>query len=123
VRITLEMFMTRKEIINKLESIESSVKEIKVFLSQNSVAATPEKSPLTVVPDFQMAYTLEDLYREFGSKKSLAQRLKTALQKRNVNTLEEFLSLTPGELLDLENVGYDTLLRTKKALSRLGIAW
>ena len=113
MRITLEMFMTRKEIINKLESIESSVKEIKVFLSQNSVAATPEKSPLTV----------EDLYREFGSKKSLAQRLKTALQKRNVNTLEEFLSLTPGELLDLENVGYDTLLRTKKALSRLGIAW
>ena len=115
--------MTRKDILNQLESVESAVKEIKEFLSQNSVAATPVKSPLTVVPDFKLEYTLEDLYREFGSKKSLAKRLKTALQKRNVNTLEDFLSLTPGELLSLENVGYDTLLRTKKALSRLGITW
>lgn len=115
--------MTRKEIINNLESVENAVKEIKEFLSQNPVATTPAKSPLTAVQDFQLAYTLEDLYREFGSKKSLAQRLKTALQKRNINTLEEFLSLTPGELLDLENVGYDTLLRTKRALSRLGIVW
>ena len=54
---------------------------------------------------------------------SLARRLKSALQKRNINTLEEFLSLSPGELLELENVGYDTLLRTKKALSRLGFVW
>lgn len=117
------MFMTRKEIINKLESIESSVKEIKEFLSQNSVAATPEKSPLTIVPDFKLEYTLEDLYIEFGKKKPYATRLKTALRKRNINTLEEFLSLTPGELLELENVGYNTLLQTKKALSRLGLVW
>ena len=53
---------------------------------------------------------------------SLARRLKMALQKQNVNTLEDFLSLTPGELLELESVGYDTLLRTKK-LSKLGIEW
>lgn len=116
--------MTRKEIIEKLESIERDVKEIKEFLSQNRpVETTSVETHLTVEPDFKSEYTLDDLYREFGGKMSLARRLKSALQKRNINTLEEFLSLSPGELLELENVGYDTLLRTKKALSRLGFVW
>lgn len=116
--------MTRKEIIEKLESIERDVKEIKEYLLQNkAVDTTSEDTPYAIEPDIKLEYTLDDLFREFGSKVSLARRLKTALQKRNINTMEEFLSLTPGELLDLENVGYDTLLRAKKALSRLGIVW
>lgn len=116
--------MTRKEIIDKLDNVEREMKEIREFLSQTeSGMGTPVDFPWAIEPDFKMEYTLEDLYRAFGNKKSLAHRLKTALQKRNINTLEGFLSLTPGELLDLEGVGYDTLLRTKKALSKLGIFW
>lgn len=116
--------MTRKEIIDRLESIEREVKEIREYLSQSEVGMGMHVDfPLATAPDFELGYTLEDLYREFGGKKSLAHRLKTALQKRNIKTLEEFLSLTPGELLDLEGVGYDTLLRTKKALSKLEIDW
>lgn len=116
--------MTRNELLDKLQNIEKDVKEIREFLSQDERKTTAlAVSPLGIEPDFKLKYTLDDLYREFGSKVSLARRLKTALQKRNINTLEDFLSLTPGELLDLENVGYDTLLRTKKALSKLGIAW
>lgn len=79
--------------------------------------------PLAIEPDFELGYTLEDLYRAFGNKKSLTRRLHTALQKRNIKTLEDFLSLTPCEMLELEGVGYDTLLRTKKALNKLGIDW
>lgn len=116
--------MTRKEIIDRLESVERDVKEIREYLSlEKTSIVTNADIPRPIDTDFKLKYTLEDLYKEFGSKKSLAHRLKTSLQKRNINTLEEFLSLTPGELLDLENVGYDTLLRTKKALSRLGITW
>lgn len=116
--------MTRKEIIDRLESVEREVKEIREFLSQSEAGAgTPVDFPLAVEPDFELGYTLEDLYRAFGNKTSLAHRLKTALKKRNIKTLEEFLSLTPGELLDLDGVGYDTLLRTKKALGKLEIIW
>ena len=116
--------MTRKEIIDKLDNVEREVKEIREYLSQSeSGMCTLVDFPLATAPDFELGYTLEDLYREFGKKKSLAYRLKSALKKRNIKTLEEFLSLTPGELLDLEGVGYDTLLRTKKALSRLEIDW
>ena len=114
--------MTPKDFIDKLENVQKDVEEIKKFLSQNPTPI-PSKYFSTGIPDFKLDYTLEDLYREFGRKKSLAHRLKTALQKRNINTLEEFLSLKPGELLDLENVGYDTLLRTKKALNRMGLTW
>ncbi|MBO4811303.1 MAG: hypothetical protein J5552_07025 [Prevotella sp.] len=116
--------MTKKELIDKLENVEKEVKEIKEYLLQNERrSVTPIESPISIETNFKLEFTLEDLYKEFGSKKSLAHRLKTALQKRNIKTLEEFLALTPGELLDLENVGYDTLLRTKKALNKLGIIW
>ena len=116
--------MTRKELIDRLQNIEREVKEIREYLSQSEPRADkPVDFPLAAELDAKLDYTLDDLYKEFGNKVSLARRLKTALQKRNINTIEEFLSLTPGELLELENVGYDTLLRTKKALSRLGIAW
>lgn len=116
--------MTRKELVDKLESVEREVKEIREYLSQNDdEKVAPGGFPLPLESDFKGGYTLEDLYKEFGKKKSLAYRLKSALKKRNIKTLEEFLSLTPGELLELENVGYETLLRTKKALSKLGIDW
>ena len=116
--------MTRKEIIDRLESVEREVKEIREYLSQNDgEQVAPRGFPLPLESDFMVGYTLEDLYREFGKKKSLAYRLKSALKKRNIKTLEDFLSLTPGELLEWENVGYDTLLRTKKALSKLGVDW
>lgn len=116
--------MTRKELIDKLQNIESEVKEIQEYLSQNDgEQVAPVGFPLPLESNFMVGYTLEDLYKEFGKKKSLAYRLKSALKKRNITTLEEFPSLTPGELLDLEGVGYDTLLRTKKALSKLEIVW
>ena len=116
--------MTRKELVDKLESVEREVKEIREYLSQNDgEQVAPVGFPLPLESDFMVGYTLEDLYREFGKKKSLAYRLKSALTKRNIKTLEEFLSLTPGELLELENVGYETLLRTKKALNKLEIVW
>lgn len=116
--------MTRKELIDKLQNIEKEVKEIRDYLSPSeSGTVTPTDFPLSIESDFKLEYTLDDLYIAFGNKKSLAHRLKTALQKRKISTLEEFLLLTPGELLDLENVGYDTLLCTKKALSRLGGTW
>ena len=116
--------MTQQELLDRLQNIEREVKEIREYLSQSEKGAVaPVDFPLAIEPEFKLGYTLEDLYREFGSKKSLAHRLKMALQKRNINTLEEFLSLTPGELLELENVGYETLLRTKKALNKFEIVW
>ncbi len=109
-------------IFQKIENIETELRDIRNYLT-HSIADLPSNNSISNTSYPKVGYTLEDLYREFGSKVSLARRLKTALQKRNINTLEEFLSLSPGELLELENVGYDTLLRTKKALSKLGVAW
>lgn len=116
--------MPRKETIDRLDCVEREVKEIREHLSQSeSGIGMHIDFPLATAPDFELGYTLENLYREFGKKTSLAYRLKSALKKRNIKTLEEFLSLTPGELLELENVGYETLLRTKKALNKLEFVW
>ena len=97
---------------------------IREYLSQSEARlGTSVGFPLAIEPDFELGYTLEDLYRAFGNKKSLTRRLHTALQKRNIKTLEDFLSLTPCEMLELENDVHETLLRTKKALSKLGLSW
>ncbi|MBQ9190799.1 MAG: hypothetical protein IJ142_04230 [Bacteroidaceae bacterium] len=73
--------MTRKEIIDRLESVEREVKEIREYLSQNDgEQVAPRGFPLPLESDFMVGYTLEDLYREFGKKKSLAYRLKSALK-------------------------------------------
>lgn len=83
--------MTKKEIIDKLESIEKEVKDIKEYLSkENSAMATSEDTKLPGDTNFTLDYTLEDLYKEFGSKKSLAHRLSTALQRRNINNFARF---------------------------------
>lgn len=79
--------MTRKEIIDKMENIEREMKEIREYLSQSETRAImPVDFPLAPAPHFKLGYTLEDMYREFGCKKSLAHRLKMALQKRNIKT-------------------------------------
>ena len=114
--------MTREGIIDKQDNIEKEVKENREYLSLNDGKQMALVGfPLPLESDFKVGYTLEDLYREFGKKKTMAYRLKSALKKWNIKTLEDFLSLTSGELLELENVGYETLLRTKKALRKLGI--
>ena len=74
--------INRKEIINKLEKVESEVTEIREILSQSEAkVGTPLDFQLAIEPEFKLEYTLEDLYKAFGNKKALAHRLKTALQK------------------------------------------
>ncbi|MBQ8050971.1 MAG: hypothetical protein IJ197_05285 [Bacteroidaceae bacterium] len=74
--------------------------------------------------DYDATYTLDDLYNAFGrTTKHYATRLKHSLQQKGISTLPQFLSMTPGELLELDNVSVGTLQKTKKALDRLGIRW
>ena len=74
--------------------------------------------------NYDIGYTLDDLYNSFGnSKKHYATRLRHSLKQKGINTLQEFLALTPGQLLELDNVSVGTLEQTKKVLDRLGVSW
>ena len=113
--------MTKRELTERLARIENELSEIRDFLSkENPIEASSSNNQTR---ERYLPYTLDDLYKEFGSKKGLARRLKSALDKRGITTLQEFLSLSPGQLFELENVGSGTLERTKTALDRLGIKW
>ena len=116
--------MTRNELLDKLKTIEQEVKEVREFLSRDSDGNSIDKrsTAKSATIDLQ-AYTLEDLYKELSTRKHYAVRLRHALERRGINTLTEFLSLSPGERLDLENIGYETLIHTKKALDKMGIGW
>lgn len=107
--------------LQKLENIEIELREVREYLAQNMIAFVNVDDR---TKDLKLEYTMEDLYEAFGpSKQSYATRLRTSLEKRGVNTLGEFLALTPGQLLDLDGVGNGTLQYTHKALKKLGIQW
>ena len=87
--------MTHKELIAKLQSIEKELSEVREYLSRNDVDMTTEKTG-TSSPTMHdtIGYTLEDLYEGFDKRKHYAVRLKHALERRGIYTLEEFLSLS-----------------------------
>lgn len=126
--------MGRKEILEKLDEIDQMLKSASVelgilresVLALNEPCVSSEKTalPLPDVSNYATGHTLEDLYKAFGKKKiSYAHRLKKALRDKQITTLEDFLLLSPGELLELENIGYKTLLQTRSALKKLGLDW
>lgn len=105
-------------LINRLNDIETELKQVRAELTQ---IAAPDIYK-SAVP--QLEYTLDDLYQAFGRKrKAYATRLMNILQQQGITTLQQFLALTPGQLLDLEGIGAGTLQYTNVALKRLGIAW
>lgn len=127
--------MTKQEIIDKIEEISKIIESASMELDnlkrdiQNIDQSRFNPSgnntlPLPEGDDILTGLTLDDLYKAFGkNKKSYAFRLKKALDTIRINTLEEFLMLTPGDLLSLENVGYKTLTLTQKSLKKMGIEW
>ncbi len=119
--------MNKKQVIARLESIERELAELKAYISHadDSVeVAQPSASQVSLPSDERSGYTLDDLYAAFGKKKKgAAYRLRAALRQKGIASLDDFLNLPPGEVLGLNNVGYETLLQTKKAISRLGLDW
>lgn len=116
-----EIRISPTSILQKLENMENELREVREYLAQNMITFVNADDR---TKDLKLEYTMEDLYEAFGpSKQSYATRLRTSLEKRGVNTLGEFLALTPGQLLDLDGVGNGTLQYTHKALKKLGIQW
>lgn len=108
-------------ILQKLENMENELREVREYLAQNMITSVNADNR---TKDLKLEYMLEDLYEAFGpSKQSYATRLRSSLENRGINTLGEFLAMTPGQLLDLDGVGSETLQYTHKALKKLGIQW
>ena len=116
-----EKRMSPSSLLQKLDHMESELREVREYLAQNMITFVNADNR---TKELKLEYTLEDLYEAFGpSKQSYATRLRTSLEKRGVNTLGEFLALTPSQLLDLDGVSSGTLQYTHKALKKLGVQW
>lgn len=108
-------------ILKRLEKLENELKDIRHQLVLNMNDADHSKASSR---NYDIGYELDDLYNSFGNKKKhYATRLRHSLQQKGINTLQEFLELTPGQLLELDNVSVGTLEQTKKVLDRLGVSW
>lgn len=107
-------------ILHRMENIEKELCELRADLI---LCATPTTAENGSNPDV-LQFTLDDLCEAFGKKhQPYAVRLRNALAQQGITSLEDFLALTPGRLLDLEGIGPGTLQYANKALKKLGIRW
>lgn len=108
-------------ILNRIEKIEKELYEIRKDFTE-CFSPTDVKNKEISVRDIE--FTMDDLYDAFGENhKSYAFRLRNALEKKEITTLSQFLSMTPGQLLDLDGVGSGTLQYVNKVLKKMGINW
>ena len=104
-----------------MDEIEKELHELRADLIQY---ATPITSADCESRPERLQFTIDDLCEAFGKKhKPCAVRLRNALAQQCITSLEDFLALTPGRLLDLEGIGPGTLQYANKALKKLGIRW
>lgn len=107
-------------ILHRLEEIEKEMHELRADLIRCATPTSAEndnkKEPLQ--------FTLDDLCEAFGKKhRQYAVRLRNALAQNDITTLADFLTLTTGQLLDMEGIGAGTLQYVNKAMKKLGIRW
>ena len=66
--------------------------------------------------------TLDDIYNAFGKQqKHYATRLKHAFLEHHVETIDDLMSLSLNDLLNMDGIGSETLRLLVKKLSDLGI--
>ena len=114
--------MTRRDIIDKLESVERDVKAIREQLSMDKPKErTSVDYPLAIDSSFELGYTLEDLYKEFSKqKKHYATRLRHAFLEHHIETINDLMSLSLNDLLNMDGIGSETLRLLVKKLNSLG---
>ena len=109
------------DILKQIEQIEKELREIRKDITQ---CLTPEIDISNRKEKMVLEFTMDDLYEAFGQKnKSYAVRLRNALEKKGITTLGQFLAMTPGQILNLEGIGFGTMKYTSKAMEKLGIQW
>lgn len=107
-------------ILHRMEEIEKELRELRADLIK---CATPTAAKNDNEQEL-LQFTLDDLCEAFGKKhQQYAVRLRNALARHGITTLADFLTLTTGQLLDMEGIGTGTLQYVNKAVKRLGIHW
>lgn len=105
-------------VADKDHSVKQETEDVRTVLSQ-SVTEDDDAVPVS-----ETTYTLDDLYQAFGEdRKASAARLRYALERNGITTLQELAALSVGRLLDMEGVGSGTLGLIHKAFKKLGVRW
>ena len=124
---TQEQLKTITDIENKLLDALKELAILKAAITNSKSEAEAPAHPLQVLNVLQDigSLTLNDLYNAIGikRKRSYIYKVKTYCRENNINTLEEFLNVTPGTFLKEPGVGLNTLNEVNKALNKLGIDW
>lgn len=108
------------DILRRMSEIEQELHNLREDLLQSATPETPRGGNELE----SLQFTMDDIYEALGKKhKPYATRLKNALTQKGIFTLEDFLEMSPGQLLDLEGVGTATLQYTNKVMKKLGIKW
>ncbi len=116
----MEENMNLTTILHRMEEIEKEMHELRADLIRCATPTSAENDTGTK----PLQFTLDDLCEAFGKKhRPYAVRLRNVLAQHGITTLADFLTLTTGQLLDMDGIGAGTLQYVNKAMKKLGIRW
>lgn len=69
--------------------------------------------------------TLEDIFNTLkkGNHKNSRFKLRELCKNNNINTLDEFLKISPREFITYKGIGRATAYEVRDAIESLGIVW
>ena len=126
-KFSLRLGMSYDEVIKQLATLSDEDIPSEYLPSASSCISEDDISAFIMPDNSHVEITLDDVYSEIGStrksRKKWSRIVKNILEENNIDTLEKLLALTPSGFKRLNGVGPTTLQHTRKALSKLGIAW
>ena len=117
---------TEQELLGYKNFGETSLNEIKALLAQNGLrlgqAADESKTAILRRPTAAVGNVAPEVLGKSVADMELSVRSRKALQRLNINTLNELASRTEDELLGCKNFGQTSLNEIKQQLGTFGLS-
>lgn len=119
--------MTKIDTTKQLEIIDSLKIRVQSILNEldtlrNCLVESGKKS---YTPSSANGVTLEDIFNALkkGNHKSSRFKLRELCKNNNINTLDEFLKISPREFITFKGIGRATAYEVRDAIESLEIVW
>lgn len=115
--------ITVQEVLAKMDMLDYQLRTALYDLNKLRERIVDCLNPQETPPPTPTTATLKDVYNALKKHKSSRHKLRTLCKENGINTLEEFLKISPSGILDYKGIGPKTVYDVRVAIESLGVVW
>ena len=119
--------MAKKETLKQLDMIDALKKRMLSFLDDlDSLRRNIEESEKRDYnPSSSKGVTLQDVYKALEKRKHKSSRskLREICRNNDINSLDDFLKISPKEFVRYKGIGSTTAYQVREIIESFGIVW